>query len=57
MVEIKVKRCKDSYGYELEHNQPIGFKGTTAKRFHWYRFKPDAEKAAKELEKCWNNGK
>lgn len=55
-VIITVQKDKQrGYGYELSHNQRIGFKGITGQTFAWYRLKKDATKQAEALMKCWNN--
>lgn len=44
-----------TYGYTIEHNQPIGWAGTTGRTFAWYRFKRDAAQRCVQLMKSYNN--
>jgi hypothetical protein len=52
---MKVVACKPrsifgkTYGYTIEHGQPIGWKGTTGRYVGWYRYKRDANERLKEL--------
>ena len=49
-VQITViKALSRTYGYNLWHNQPIGWNGTISKHFGWYKLKSDAIKRANEL--------
>jgi hypothetical protein len=54
-VIIKVVTSKNRRGYELEHNQPVGFKGIIGRRWAWYKYRKDAEASAESLMTCWNN--
>ena len=43
------------FGYTIKHNQSIGWMGTTNNYIGWYRYKTDAIKRLKELEKNLDN--
>jgi hypothetical protein len=54
---MEVVSCKREFtdgkrfGYTIKHNQSIGWMGTTNNYIGWYRYKTDAIKRLKELEK------
>lgn len=53
-IILTVHKCPEKRGYSIFHNQQIGWYGTTANWFGWYKYKSDAIKRACELMKCFN---
>ena len=48
-VILRVIQCPDKKGYSIQHNQRIGWQGTTKKHFAWYKHREDAVRQANGL--------